>query len=128
MWTQDEKEYVSILRPYLVSMVASKVFDPSHLSGALSEDGSHSPDMNAISTWINETVNTSANYQAVGDHLLRTLLKDMDPSESDEVVSKTIGDLLSQAYLAEIAVQSSPNNSSLDLSEHYERYRLLFIC
>lgn len=124
---QDEKEYRTILRPFLVSLIASKVFDPSLLSVAMSQEESNSsssPEIRVLNEWIQHTSETSRAYNSLGDQLVTTLLKGQDQQvdERSELVSKTVGDLLSRVYMSELSQPSLPfTNKAVDLSDHYQR-------
>jgi hypothetical protein len=103
-------------------MIAAKTFDPSHLSELMTEDRDEAA-TSTFSNWIQQTATQAQSYQAIGDQLVDTLLKNSAPSDSDkgrDLITKTIGDLLTRACLQENAI-GRMGSDQIDLSEHYER-------
>jgi hypothetical protein len=114
-------------------MIAAKTFDPSHLSQLMSQEsdtGDSNEAKSIFSDWIQQTTTQAQSYQAIGDQLIDLLLKDdssNDTEESRDLISKTVGDLLTRAYLHEDDLNTSGNGNrrsdqKTDLSDHYERF------
>jgi hypothetical protein len=106
-------------------LIASKVFDPSLLAEVMSQEeldnpSSSSPEVRVLGEWIQQTSETARDYNALGDQLVSSLLQGREGQEdgSNELISKTVGDLLSRVYLSEL---SQPSSKGADLSDHYQR-------
>ena len=106
-------------------MIASDIFDPSHLSTILSEERKNSEDetishLKILSKWIQETSNTTSNYTMLTDQLVEKLVKQTEGKEHGDLISKTIGDLMTQVCLNQMDQHNlvSSNNNKID---DYER-------
>ena len=89
-----------------------------------SDSSSSSPETRVLNEWIQHTSEASRAYNSLGDQLVTTLLKgqDQQADERSELISKTVGDLLSRAYMSELSQPSLPFTSkAVDLSDHYQR-------
>jgi hypothetical protein len=95
-----------------------------------------------LNQWIQETAETAGNYTALGDQLITALLSkrkeaheqglgrgEGDEEDGSELISKTVGDLLSRVYLSDLSSSTSGGEgwsgdrrtTETDLSEHYQR-------